>query len=104
MPLRAGRDGIARMSGGPQTPNERLIFCCRDGAAGPGGDGCSPALTDHALEAASRRKNPGFEHGGGVAVRGHLNAFFAISVNSPSMSMVNVSCCVCSAPSRARVA
>src|ERR1700739_1981226 len=28
-----------------------------------------------------------------------LNAFFAISVNSPSMSMVNFSCCVCSAPS-----
>jgi hypothetical protein len=26
-----------------------------------------------------------------------LNAFFAISVNSPSLSMVNVSCCVCSA-------
>ena len=31
-------------------------------------------------------------------MRGRLNAFFAISVNSPSMSMVNVPCCVCSAP------
>jgi hypothetical protein len=31
-------------------------------------------------------------------MRIRLNAFFAISVNSPSMSMVNVSCCVCSAP------
>ncbi len=26
---------------------------------------------------------------------GPLNAFFANSVNSPSMSMVNFSCCVC---------
>ena len=26
---------------------------------------------------------------------GRLNAFFANSVNSPSMSMVNFSCCVC---------
>src|SRR5580658_7579120 len=43
-------------------------------------------------------ENPDFEHGGGVAMRGRLNAFFAISVNSPSMSMVNFSCCVCSAP------
>jgi hypothetical protein len=29
--------------------------------------------------------------------RTRLNAFFAISVNSPSLSMVNFSCCVCSA-------
>ncbi len=29
---------------------------------------------------------------------GRLNAFFANSVNSPSMSMVNFSSCVCSAP------
>jgi hypothetical protein len=29
---------------------------------------------------------------------GRLNAFFAISVNSPRMSMVNFPCCVCSAP------
>src|SRR5450432_3903754 len=41
--------------------------------------------------------NPGFEHGGGVAMRRRLNAFFAIWVNSPSLSMVNFSCCVCSA-------
>jgi hypothetical protein len=32
----------------------------------------------------------------GFAVAGRLNAFFANSVNSPSMSMVNFSCCVCS--------
>jgi hypothetical protein len=30
-------------------------------------------------------------------MRSRLNAFFAISVNSPSMSMVNFCCCVCSA-------
>jgi len=33
-------------------------------------------------------------------MRGRLNAFFAISVNSPAMSMVNFPCCVCSAPRR----
>src|SRR5476649_2084634 len=43
-------------------------------------------------------ENTGFEHGGGVAMRRRLNAFFAISVNSLPMSMVNFSCCVCSAP------
>jgi hypothetical protein len=32
-----------------------------------------------------------------AAMRPRLNALFAISVNSPSMSMVNFSCCVCSA-------
>src|ERR1700679_2482098 len=42
-------------------------------------------------------ENPDSEHGGGGAMRGRLNAFFAISVNSPPMSMVNFSCCVCSA-------
>jgi hypothetical protein len=43
-------------------------------------------------------ENPVFEQGGGIAMRWRLNAFFAISVNSPSMSMVNFSCCICSAP------
>lgn len=33
-----------------------------------------------------------------VATTGHLNAFFANSVNSLSMSMVNFSCCVRSLP------
>jgi hypothetical protein len=32
----------------------------------------------------------------------HLNGFFAISMNSPSMSMVNFCCCVSSAPEAAR--
>src|ERR1700709_250371 len=39
-------------------------------------------------------ENPGFDHGGGDAMRSRLNALFAISVNSPSMSMVNFPCCV----------
>src|SRR3954452_19989632 len=34
-------------------------------------------------------ENPGFEHGGGTAMRRRLNAFFAFGVNTPSMSMVN---------------
>jgi hypothetical protein len=38
---------------------------------------------------------------GGTRARS-LNAFFAISVNSPSMSMVNFCCCVGSAPKPAR--
>jgi hypothetical protein len=33
-----------------------------------------------------------------AATAGCLNGFFANSVNSPSMSMVNFSSCVCSAP------
>ena len=37
-------------------------------------------------------ENPDLEQGGGIVMRGRLNAFFAISVNSPSMSMVNFSC------------
>src|SRR6201996_1822065 len=38
------------------------------------------------------------QQGLSVAAYAPLNAFFAISANSPSMSMVNFSCCVCSAP------
>jgi hypothetical protein len=71
--LRVGRDGLA---GEAQIDNGRLIF---DGIAA---------------------ENPDFEDGEGVAMRRRLNAFFAISVNSPSMSMVNFCCCVCSALKR----
>src|SRR3954462_2157149 len=39
-------------------------------------------------------ESPGFDHGGGDAMRRCINALFAISVNSPSMSMVNFPCCV----------
>src|SRR5580698_9666708 len=42
-------------------------------------------------------ENSGFEHGGGVAMRWRLNAFFAFPVNTPSMSMVNFPCLVRSA-------
>src|ERR1700704_758793 len=42
-------------------------------------------------------QNPGFEHGGGVAMRWRLNAFFAFAVNTPSMSMVNFPCLAASA-------
>src|ERR1700675_2513457 len=42
-------------------------------------------------------ENPGFDHGGGAAMCPRLNALFAISVNSPSMSMVNFPACVVSA-------
>src|SRR5713226_5899908 len=88
MPLHVGRDGIARVSDAAQTHNEWLIFSCHGVAARPPCRGCPPAFVNHALEAASRRKNPGSGPRGGVAMRGRLNAFFAISVNSPSMSMV----------------
>src|SRR4051812_15357102 len=39
-------------------------------------------------------ENPCSDHGGGIAMRPRINPLFAISVNSPSMSMVNFSCCV----------
>src|SRR6266545_530353 len=42
-------------------------------------------------------ESSGSHHGGGDAMRPRLNALFANSVNSPSVSMVNFSCCVCSA-------
>src|ERR1700704_4447381 len=42
-------------------------------------------------------QDPGFEHGGGIAMRRRLNAFFAFAVNTPSMSMVNFSCAAGSA-------
>src|SRR5258708_35608266 len=41
-------------------------------------------------------ENSGSHHGGRVPMRARLNALFAFSVNSPSMSMVNFSCCVVS--------
>jgi hypothetical protein len=50
---------------------------------------------DHRHDAA---KKFGFAHRRSAAMSGRLNAFFAISVNSPSLSMVNFSCCVGSAP------
>jgi hypothetical protein len=100
---RVGRDGIERAFNQAPFINGRLIFDGRDGAEEPDRHGCLQMITNHALAAATSRKNPGFGHDESVATAQRLNAFFAISVNSPSLSMVNFSCCVCSAPNpRAR--
>src|SRR6188474_2169797 len=45
----------------------------------------------------SATEHSGPDHGGGDAMRPRLNALFANSGNSLSESMVNFSCCVCSA-------
>jgi hypothetical protein len=83
--------------------NIRLILDSHGLAEAPSSSACSSAFAHHALKTASPSKNPGFGTGGSVAIGERLNAFFAISVNSPSVSMVNFSCCVCSAPNpRAR--
>jgi hypothetical protein len=53
------------------------------------------ALISHAVHG---RKKSASRHRGSVPNDDALNAFFVISANSPSMSMVNFSCCVCPAP------
>lgn len=50
---------------------------------------------------ASGRVTPNFERTS-AEMGQRLNAFFAISVNSPSMSMVNFSCCVGLTPEQVR--
>ena len=80
--LRAGRGGIGHVPGAAQIDNGILI-------SRPDG---SPAPDN-----APRVPNAGFEAGGTALMRADLNAFFAIWVNSLSMSMVNFSCCVGSA-------
>ena len=52
------RDGIERAFDEAQTNNGWLIFYGHDVAERPSPYGCSPALLNHALEAASRRKIP----------------------------------------------
>jgi peptidoglycan/xylan/chitin deacetylase (PgdA/CDA1 family) len=52
------RDGIERAFDEAQTNNGWLIFYGHDVAERPSPYGCSPALVDHALEAAARRKIP----------------------------------------------
>lgn len=54
------RDGIERAFDEAQASNGWLIFYGHDVADQPSPYGCSPALLDHALEAASRRNIPGF--------------------------------------------
>ncbi|MEI9922622.1 MAG: hypothetical protein WDN50_02680 [Bradyrhizobium sp.] len=76
-----------------QIANERLIFAGRELADGRNRGSRTPVLKGQAFKAVSST----FECIERAAMPGHLNAFFAISVNSPSMSMVNFSCCVGSA-------
>ena len=78
--------------------NGGLIFARRGLAEEPIPRGYPSTIENQDIEVTPGRKNPGFKHGESVAMRGRLNAFFAISVNSPPVSMVNFSCCVCSAP------
>ena len=52
------RDGIERAFDEAQTNNGWLIFYGHDVADRPSPYGCSPALLNHALEAAARRKIP----------------------------------------------
>jgi peptidoglycan/xylan/chitin deacetylase (PgdA/CDA1 family) len=61
MPLidrRIDREGIARALDEARTRNGWLIFYTHDVADAPSPYGCSPALLNEALEAASRRKIP----------------------------------------------
>jgi peptidoglycan/xylan/chitin deacetylase (PgdA/CDA1 family) len=55
---RIDRDGIERAFDAAQDTNGWLIFYSHDVAGAPSPYGCSPALLDAALEAASRRKIP----------------------------------------------
>jgi peptidoglycan/xylan/chitin deacetylase (PgdA/CDA1 family) len=55
---RIDRDGIERAFDEAQTNNGWLIFYSHDVADMPSPYGCSPALMNHALEAASRRQIP----------------------------------------------
>jgi peptidoglycan/xylan/chitin deacetylase (PgdA/CDA1 family) len=55
---RIDRDGIERAFDEAQTANGWLIFYTHDVADEPSPYGCSPALLNEALEAASRRKIP----------------------------------------------
>jgi peptidoglycan/xylan/chitin deacetylase (PgdA/CDA1 family) len=52
------RDGIERAFDAAQENNGWLIFYGHDVAESPSPYGCSPALVNHALEAAARRKIP----------------------------------------------
>ncbi len=58
MHRRADRSGIRHALHDAQTNNRWLIFYCRDVAGESGLCGRTPALMNHALEVASRRKIP----------------------------------------------
>jgi hypothetical protein len=63
-------------------------------------DGGAIEIDNETLILQGRRpaENSGPSQREGAAAAGRLNALFANSVNSLSMSMVNFSCCVCCAP------
>jgi hypothetical protein len=79
-------------------PNKTLISGARSLAAAKRPDGGSVPISDHDLDVRHATKKSGPRHHARAANYALLNAFFAISANSPSMSMVNFSGCVCSAP------
>src|SRR6185437_5868959 len=79
-------------------PNETLISGARRLAAPKRSDGSSTAFARHDVEARHATKKSGPRLDASAANYAPLNGFFAISANSPSMSMVNFSCCVYSAP------
>jgi hypothetical protein len=79
-----------------QINNEALMFDSRDEIGGPNPCSCPAAPTSHLPEAATREKKS-LPTAAEASLLARLNAFFVISVNSPAMSMVNFSCCVCSA-------
>jgi hypothetical protein len=82
--------------GQTQFNNEALMLDSRAQIGEPNFCGCSVVRTNHLLEAAMREENS-MPMAIEALPLARLNAFFAISVNSPTMSMVNFSCCVCSA-------
>jgi len=100
MRSRVGSDAGDRAFDQAPLVNGSLIFDHRDLAEGPAPCGYLSTIANHDIEMPSGQKNPDFRLGESVAIGGRLNAFFAISVNSPAVSMVNFSCCVCSAPNR----
>src|SRR6185437_66695 len=79
-------------------PNETLISGARPLPAARRPDGGSTSFADHDVDARHAAKKSGPRHHARAAKYAPLNAFFAISANSPSVSMVNFSCCVYSAP------
>ena len=83
--------------GQTQFNNEALMLDSRAPSGEPNFCGCSVVRTNHSLEAAMREENS-MPMAIEAPPLSRLNAFFAISVNSLSMSMVNCSCCVCSVP------
>jgi hypothetical protein len=98
MPLRVGRNVGKHAAEQAQTKNERLIFDYHR-TAGAARRRVSPAApVNPPLESASRLQKSSFGGCHGAVMHRRLNAFFAISVNSLSMRLVNFSCCVGSAP------